>query len=122
MIVGMRWYEYSFERFEAWKKAKELVKMIYRTTEGFPKKEQFGIVQQMRRASLSIASNIAEGSGRPSSKDRAHFMVMAYTSLLETVNQAIIAFELEYIQIEDYEKIRTLSTEVSRILNSLKGS
>ncbi|MBK6904845.1 MAG: four helix bundle protein [Saprospirales bacterium] len=118
----MGWYEYSFERLEAWKKAKELVKIIYILTEEFPKKEQFGIVQQIRRASLSIASNIAEGSARPSSKDRAHFMVMAYTSLLEMVNQAIIAHELGYMQDQDYEKVRMQSTEVSRMLNSLKNS
>jgi four helix bundle protein len=118
----MGWYEYSFERLEAWKKAKELVKIIYILTEEFPKKEQFGIVQQIRRASLSIASNIAEGSARPSLKDRAHFMVMAYTSLLEMVNQAIIAHELGYMQDQDYEKVRMQSTEVSRMLNSLKNS
>ena len=117
----MEWYEYSFERFEAWKKAKELVKIIYCVTDGFPKKEQFGISQQIRRASLSVASNIAEGTARPSIKDRAHFMVMAYTSLLETVNQAIIANEQGYITDGDYKKVRMLSSEVSRILNSLRN-
>ncbi|MBK7338349.1 MAG: four helix bundle protein [Saprospirales bacterium] len=88
----------------------------------FPKRIQFGIVLQIRRAWLSIASNIAEGSARPSLKDRAHFMVMAYTSLLEMVNQAIIAHELGYMQDQDYEKVRMQSTEVSRMLNSLKNS
>jgi len=66
-------YTYSFEKLEVWKLARELVKEIYRLTEKFPSEEKFGLIGQLRRASVSVSSNLAEGSSRKSAKEQAHF-------------------------------------------------
>jgi len=67
---------FTFEKLEAWHKARNLVKTIYQVTKPFPKEELFGLTNQLRRASVSIASNLAEGGARPTNKDRAHFTAM----------------------------------------------
>ena len=113
---------FSFENLIAWQKAKELVKFIYKATQSFPKEERFGLTSQLRRAGLSIASNLAEGSGRQSGKDKAHFTTIAYGSLMEAVNQSIIAFEIGYLEEEYYWEIRGQAEEISRMLTSLKNS
>jgi four helix bundle protein len=74
-------YTYPFEKLEVWQLARKLVVNIYKLTEKFPAEERFGLVNQMRRASVSICSNLAEGSGRKTSKDQAYFYNMAYSSI-----------------------------------------
>lgn len=69
----MEYYQYGFEKLEVWKDSKELVKKIYILTEQLPKTETYGLLSQMRRAAISISSNLAEGSGRTHQKDQAHF-------------------------------------------------
>ena len=113
---------FSFENLIVWQKAKELVKFVYRATQPFPKEERFGLTSQLRRSSLSVASNLAEGSGRQSGKDKAHFTTIAYGSLMEAVNQSIIAFELGYLTEDHYWEIRERAEEISRMLTSLKDS
>ena len=71
---------YSFEKLDVWMEARQLVKWIYIHTASFPSEEKFGLVMQLRRAAISIVSNLAEGSGRQSSKDQAHFSQIAYGS------------------------------------------
>ncbi len=110
---------YSFEKLEAWLKAKELVKNVYSVTQSFPKNEQFGLTQQIRRAAVSVASNIAEGSGRKSPKDKAHYSVMAFGSILEVINQLILANELEFIEEKIYQNTRKLAQETSYMINAL---
>ncbi len=83
-------YTYSFEKLEVWKEAKEFTKNIYAITSEFPELEKFGLVSQLRRASVSVCSNIAEGSARNSNKDKAHFTTMAFSSAVEVLNQLII--------------------------------
>jgi four helix bundle protein len=97
-----------------------LVKSVYSVTKTFPREETFGLTNQLRRAAVSISSNLAEGSARQTNKDRAHFTTMAYTSLLETLNQCIIAHDLGYVSDEDYRKIRAMIEEVGRMLSGLR--
>ena len=118
----MELYSYAFEKLEVWKKGKDLVKMVYQFTKLFPKEEQYDLVKQMKRAAVSIISNLAEGTSRQTGKDRSHFTVMAYSSLMELVNQAILAYELGYLDKQKYHEFRALSTEVSRMLHALRNS
>lgn len=76
-------YVYPFEKLVVWQLSKKLVVRIYGLTKEFPAQEKFGMVSQMRRAAVSICSNIAEGSGRFTAKDQSHFYSMAYSSLME---------------------------------------
>jgi len=88
-------YVYSFEKLEVWKESKKLTKIIYQITSRYPENEKFGLTSQLRRASISVCSNLAEGSARITSKDKAHFSTMAYSSLIEVLNQIIISYELD---------------------------
>ena len=96
---------FSFEKLIAWQKARELALEIYKITKLFPKDELFGITSQMRRCSVSVASNLAEGSGRNSMKDKARFTEIAYGSALELLNQLILSFDFEYIEEQKYIEI-----------------
>ncbi|WP_396183933.1 four helix bundle protein [Flavobacterium sp.] len=80
---------FSFEKLIAWQKGRELALLIYKTTKQFPKEKIFGLTSQMRRCSISIASNLAEGSGRQSLNEKARFSEIAYSSSLELLNQVI---------------------------------
>jgi four helix bundle protein len=113
---------YSFEKLIVWQKARKVAVLIYKTTKGFPKEEIFGISSQMRRCSVSIPSNIAEGSGRQTYKEKARFTEIAYASALELLNQLIISLDLEYIKEEDYIKIRTEIEEITFMLDALRKS
>jgi four helix bundle protein len=90
-------YIFSFEKLDVWIEAKNFTKTIYKLTASFPDSEKFILVSQLRRASISICSNIAEGSARSSFKDKAHFTTMAFSSAVEVLNQLIISFELDFI-------------------------
>lgn len=82
---------YSFEKLEVWKEAIQLAVKTYHITESLPNDEKFGLTSQMRRCSVSVSSNIAEGTARVTSKDKVHFMTMSYGSALELLNQLIIS-------------------------------
>jgi len=84
---------YSFEKLEVWKEAIQLAVKTYKITDLYPSEEKFGLISQMRRCSVSVSSNIAEGTARLTNKDKAHFMTMAYSSALKLLNQAIISKE-----------------------------
>ena len=115
-------YLYSFEKLEVWKESIKLVKSIYDLTKGFPESERFGLINQLRRASVSIASNLAEGTSRSTNKDKAHFTTMAYSSLMEVLNQLIISKELDYISNKNIEEFREHISKVSNMLNALRNS
>ena len=114
-------YIYSFEKLEVWKEAKEFAKVIYEITERFPDTEKFGLISQLRRASVSICSNIAEGSSRNSFKDKAHFTTMAFGSTIEILNQLILSSELNFIFEKDYLKLRLDIESITNKLNSLRN-
>ncbi len=86
----------TYEKMRVWQSAMDLVVLVYKATQDFPRSEQFGLVSQMRRASVSIPSNIAEGYGRGSQADRLRFFYMARGSLLELKTQISISVKLEY--------------------------
>lgn len=89
---------FTYHKLQVWHLAKELVIAVYKTTKGFPAEEKYGLASQLNRAAVSVASNIAEGSGRTSRKDQAHFTQLAYGSLMEVACQMEISFELGFIQ------------------------
>ena len=113
---------FSFEKLIAWQKARELAVEIYKITKLFPKEELFGITSQMRRCSVSVASNLVEGSGRNSMKDKARFTQIAFGSALELLNQLILSFDFEYVEEQKYIEIREKITEVTVLINGLYKS
>jgi len=100
----------------------KLAVSIYAATQSFPRQEQYGLVSQMRRAAVSIPSNTAEGKGRLTDRDRAHFFAQARGSLLELETQILIAAKLNYMTDENAESVLELSGEIGRMLNSLVES
>ncbi len=102
-----------------WQKSIELVKEIYRVTGNFPTSEQFGLTSQMRRAAVSIPSNIAEGSRRKGKKEFAQFISIAYGSASELETQLIIARQLTFLSSADFSKVNSLLEEILRMLNKL---
>jgi four helix bundle protein len=112
---------YSFEKLEVWKEAIQLAVKTYKITASYPSEEKFGLIFQMRRSSVSVSSNIAEGTDRLTNKDKAHFMTMAYGSSLELLNQAIISKELELISDENYKNIRIEVESITNKINALRN-
>jgi four helix bundle protein len=113
---------FSFEKLIAWQKGRELALLIYKTTKQFPKEEVFGLTSQMRRCSISIASNLAEGSGRQSLKEKARFSEIAYSSSLELLNQVILSNDFEYINEIDYLSLREKIAERNMLIDGLYKS
>ena len=109
----------SYRNLIVWQKAKSLALTVYRCTRRFPKDEIYGLSSQMRRAAVSVPSNIAEGKGRYSHKDFVHFLYQARGSLLELETQLSIARDLEYIEDPEFEILESETEEVGRILNGL---
>jgi four helix bundle protein len=115
-------HTYSFEKLDVWVEARKLVLWIYKVTANFPSEEKFGLINQMRRAAISVVSNLAEGSARKSAKDQAHFSHTAYGSLIELLNQLIISNDLEFISIESLNEGRIQIQELSRKIAALRNS
>ena len=111
---------FGFRRLIAYQKAKEVVKRTYKLLRKFPAEERYAMCDQLRRASVSISSNIAEGVNRYSVKDKSHFIEIAYGSLMEVSSQFEIAEELGYITVEDRLSIDQLIEELARILSGLQ--
>ena len=111
---------YSFEKLQVWHDARVMVKKIYLLTQKFPITERYGLTNQMRRAAVGVVSNIAEGAGRTSPKDQAHFYQMAYSGCFELLNQAIISNDLEFIKESDLVDIRKEIEMISNKLNALR--
>ena len=109
----------SHKELVVWQKSMDLVVLIYELTSKFPKSELFGITSQMRRASVSIPSNIAEGWGRKSSKEYQQFMSIAYGSTLELETQLILSKRLKLAEEQDFEKAEAVLLEVLKMLNSM---
>src|SRR5580765_7293861 len=114
-------YTYSFEKLDVWIESKDFSKSIYLITSKFPETEKFGLISQLRRASISICSNIAEGSARKSFKDKAHFSTMAFGSAVEVLNQLIISFELDFINKDEYFGLRKNLESITNKLNGLRN-
>lgn len=114
--------EYSFQKLKVWQEAKRLVVDVYHLLDSFPKFEKYALCDQIRRAIVSVPSNIAEGSGRRSLKEQIHFLEIAYGSLMETYNQLLIAIDLTYITEESVETIKPSIDAVAKMINGLSNS
>lgn len=113
---------YSFEKLDTWQKARIFRKDIYSLTKKFPKKEIFGLTSQIKRSASSIGDCLAEGSARITPKDKAHFITMSYSSAIETINHIIGAYDLEYINEQEYIAFRLKLDELTNKLNALRKS
>jgi len=112
----------SYRDLIVWQKSIELVVEIYRITAKFPKSELFGIVMQMRKAVISIPSNIAEGYGRKSWKEKDQFYLISFGSGCELETQIIIAKKLKFVEEEEFIKADGLLNEVLRMLNKMTST
>lgn len=109
----------SFRELVAWQKAYELTLEIYKVTTVFPKEEVYGFVSQMRRASVSIPSNIAEGYQRQSRKEYMQFLSIAYSSCGELETQLLLSHDLGFMNRSNFERIIGLQEEVAKLLFKL---
>lgn len=109
----------SFTDLVVWQEAHKLVVSLYKDTELFPKSEIFGLTNQMRRCVISITSNIAEGFGRQSYKEKVQFYSIAKGSNLELQNQLLAARDIGYLKIEVFQKLAEQSVVVGRLLTGL---
>lgn len=112
-------YIKSYKELIVWQKAMALAKAIYLLTEKFPKCELYGLISQMRRAVVSIVSNIAEGYGRKSTKEYKQFYAISYGSGLELETQMILAKELELAPAQEFRNAEALLVEVLKMLNTM---
>ena len=106
----------SFRDLRVWQQAMELALEIYAGTTNFPKQEIYGLVQQMRRAAVSVPSNIAEGKGHSSDKDFRRFLFHARGSLMELETQILLAARLQYLSDEQARNLQNSATQVARSL------
>jgi four helix bundle protein len=113
---------FNFEKLEVWHKAIAFADMVYDHTGAFPGDERFSLTNQMRRAAVSVSSNIAEGSSRSSSTDYARFIEVATGSLFEIVSQSTIAKRRGFLSEEKYRAIYSAAEEQSRMLSGLRAS
>jgi len=112
----------DYRELIVWQKAMDLVELVYRTTDGFPQKELYGLTAQICRAAVSIPSNIAEGQGRHSTRDFLHFLSIARGSLKEVETQVLIAERLGYVDQRAGSVLLELTAEVSRLISGLTSS
>ena len=108
--------KHRFKNLQVWKNSMELVQMIYQLTDGFPESEKFGLVSQMRRCSISIPSNIAEGSARSTDKDFGNFIRIANGSAFELETQLILSKELGFINEEQFIQIEQKVQSIQKML------
>ena len=113
--------KYDYKNLDAYKESKALVKMVYGWLRQFPKEEQYALCDQLRRAVISVPSNIAEGSGRFSTKEQIHFLEIAYGSLLEVDSQLDIAHDLEYISDEDLNASEIQIRKVGALIAGMRA-
>ncbi|MFA5991615.1 MAG: four helix bundle protein [Candidatus Doudnabacteria bacterium] len=109
----------SFTDLITWQEGHKLVLMVYKVSNLWPKEERFGLTSQIRRAVVSITSNIAEGFSRYTWKDKIHFYSIALGSVTETQNQLLIAKDLTYLNKDDFGKIAEQTITVNKLINGL---
>jgi four helix bundle protein len=122
MQCSVRSIVQSYRDLVVWKKSMALVVDVYRSTQAFPRTETYGLVSQLRRAAVSVPSNIAEGQARLSTGEFKQFLGNARGSLMEVETQILIARELGYLEHDQSENLLSVAAEVGRILNGLLNS
>jgi four helix bundle protein len=113
---------YSFEKLECWQHARRLSVWIYNVSKRFPQEEKFGLIMQMRRAAISISSNLAEGISRKLAKNQSHFSTMAYYSTIELLNDLIISNDLLLLSDTSYTEGRNLIEQQTLLIAQLRKS
>jgi four helix bundle protein len=111
-----------FTDLRVWQKSHDLVLAIYQHSKGFPPEERFGLVSQLRRAAMSIPTNIAEGSKRKTKTEYARFLNIAEGSVAETQYLLVLSRDLKYLTLSNFELLSAASDEVARMLNGLRIS
>src|SRR5689334_15110274 len=112
----------SYRDLIAWQKGMDLVEMVYRNSDNWPKAEHYGLINQVRRAAVSVPANIAEGQGRASTKEYLHHLSIARGSLLEVETHLLIAQRLGYLPNESADSLLVQAAEVSRLISGLSRS
>ena len=113
---------FNFEKLDVWQKAIEFADLTYSLTRAFPQDERFGLTNQMRRAAVSVSSNIAEGSSRVSRTDFARFVEIATGSLFEVVSQATISLRQGFLSQEQYRQVYAAAEQQGKMLSGLRRS
>src|ERR1039457_833675 len=113
---------FNFEKLETWQKAIAFADLVYEVTRNFPSDERFGLTNQMRRAAVSISSNIAEGTARNSKNDYARFLEIATGSLFEVVSQSFVGRRQGFLSEIDFRKLYTAAEEQGKMLSGLRRS
>ena len=113
---------HKFKELKVWQKSVELATDIYKVTNIYPSEEKFGLISQMRRCVVSIASNIAEGAGRKTRKDFSNFLSIAYGSCCELNTQLTISYNLDYITQDKLKEIEGCIEEIQKMIFSLKNT
>jgi four helix bundle protein len=113
---------HNFKELKVWQKARHLVKETYILTKKFPKEEMFALTSQVKRAVVSISSNIAEGCGRGTNKQLHYFLEVAQGSSCELETELILSFDLEFITEEELTRVQSSLIEIQRMLQSLMNS
>ena len=114
--------DFFYRKLKVYHQAMSLVTSIYRLTDDFPSLERYGLTNQLRRAAISVPSNIAEGMGRFSVKERIHFLDIAYGSLMEMMCQLEVALRLGYITQNKFDELELLISETTKMLIGLRNS
>lgn len=112
----------SYRELIVWQKAMDMVAEVYKATEGFPREEIYGLTSQIRRAAVSVPSNIAEGQGRKSTNEFLHHLSIARGSLMEVETQLLLAARLSYLKPTDVAPFMERTSEIGRLLNGLYNS
>ena len=115
-------FQFQFEKLNAWQEARKLVVNVYQLLEKFPKTENYALCDQLRRAVVSVPSNIAEGTGRLAIKEQVHFLEIAYASLMEVYCQLQIAVDLGYMTPEELQPLKRKIFTTSKLISGLHSS
>ena len=113
---------FNFEKLDVWQKAIDFADLVYNRTRGFPADERFGLTNQMRRAAVSVSSNIAEGTSRISQTDFARFIEIATGSVFEVVSQSFVGRRHGFLIEEGFRALYSAADEIGRMLSGLRKS
>lgn len=114
--------EYQFEKLNAWQESRKMVLAVYQLLKKFPSEERFALCDQLRRAAISVPSNIAEDNGRMAVKEQIHFLEIAFGSVMEIYCQLQLAVDLGYISDEDFKQVKPLIYNTSKLISGLRSS
>jgi four helix bundle protein len=119
---ALKEHQFTHEKLKSWQLAKIFAKRVYEATTSYPSTERYGLVDQLRRATVSVMSNLAEGSGSTNARDQAHFSQLAYGSLMETDAQLQLSMDLGYLPETVYRELRQAIQELSAAISGLRAA